>query len=318
MVGHSVIQRALPNIATGTFAQSASAASKTSSATLKTSYSAVVTPPSPEGNPNVWRSHHLPDGLIYIIVGGAAAAIFVFILLWYAVSRYMSRRAAQKTMYETNNIQWRETPSSALYDHGDEKELYQSLMDHADKNDFKPKKSLIGLLGGGSRLGLSTSHDTIADADVEDDLIGGAYQERFNPVQDFVPNHFPRSSLFISPTMEVLQQNQQSKSLGRSNHFQNLSVTSLPSASESSSNLLDKPERTASPERKPKAYNRYNQRNRSSVGVSEYVQPHSHSHSKSASSFEIPNGNNKKHGTTPSMFLNDLLEGKDGSLERKV
>ncbi|GAV56048.1 hypothetical protein ZYGR_0AZ02200 [Zygosaccharomyces rouxii] len=314
MAGHSVVQRALPNIATGTFAQSGSAASKTSSATSKTSYSAVVTPPSADGNPNVWRSDHLPDGLIYIIVGGAAAAIFAFILLWYGISRYMSRRAAKKTMYETNNIQWRDTPGSGLYDHGDEKELYQSLMDHSEKNDSKPKKSLIGLLGGGNRPGSSTSYDTLADADVEDDLIGGAYQERLNTVQDFVPSHFPRSSLFISPTMEVVQQNQQSKSLGRSNHFQNLSMTSLPSASESSSNLLDRPERTASPERKPKAYNRYHQRNRSSVGVSEYSQPRSHSHSKSASSFEAPNVSNKKHGTTPSMYLNDLLEGKDGSV----
>ncbi|CAR25512.1 hypothetical protein ZYGR_0A00760 [Zygosaccharomyces rouxii] len=309
MAGHTVVQRALPNIASGSFAQSAS---KTSSHTSKTSYSAVVTPPSSDGNPNVWRANHLPDGLIYIIVGGTAAAIFAFIILWYAVARYMSRRVAKKTMYETN-IQWRDTPSSGLYDHGDEKELYQSLVDHSDKNDARPKKSLIGLLGGGNGLGSSTSYDTVADADMDDDLIGGGYQERFNPVQDFVPSHFPRSSLFISPTLEVAQQNQQSKSVGRTNHFQNLSVTSLPSASESSSNLLDRPERTASPERKPKAYGRYHQRNRSSVGVSDHSHSRSHSRSKSASSFEMPNvnNNNKKHGTTPSRFLNNLLEGND-------
>lgn len=311
-----IVHRALPSM-TGSFAQSASTTpSKTSSHTSKTSYSAVVTPPSADGNPNVWSSHHLPDGLIYIIVGGAAGAIFILILLWYAISRYMSRRIAKKTMYESG-IQWRDAPGGGLYERSDEKELYQSLMDPSDKNDLRPKKSLIGLLGGGNGLTSSTSYDTLPDADIDEDLIGGQYQERFNPVQDFVPSHFPRSSLFISPTLEVVQQNQQSKNVGRMNHFQNSSVTSLPSASESSSNLLDRPERTASPERKPKAYGRYHQRNRSSMGVSE--NPRSHSPSKSGSSLvdmEDPGYNNtKKHGAAaPSKFLNNLLEGKEGSI----
>lgn len=306
MSRYSFVERGLPNMATGTFAQSAS---KSASSTSKLSYTPTVTPPSADGNPNVWRANHLPDGLIYIIVGGAAGAIFILILLWYGISRYMSRRAAKKTMYETNNIQWRDTPSSGLYDRGDEKELYQSLLDRGDKSESKPKKSLIGLLGGGSQLGSSASYDTLANTEGDDDMIGGAYQERFNPVQDVIPNHFPRSSLFISPTMEVVQQNRQSKNLGRSNHFQNLSMTSLQSASESSSNYLDKPERTASPERKPKTYGRYQQGNRSSLGVAE--------HPQTRASLEVPTGNNhhrKQSSTTPSGFLDDLLEGKNESV----
>ncbi|AQZ15776.1 PRM5 (YIL117C) and YNL058C [Zygosaccharomyces parabailii] len=295
-------RRAMPTLASGSFVQSASTtvskASKTSSAS-KVSYSAVVTPPSADGNPNIWKSNNIPEGTVYIAVGSCVGAIFAILLMWYIITRYLSRRAAKESTYghatQSHLSRWGDS-DGGIYEHGDEKELYQSLVDHNEGDDIKPKKSLIGLLGGNSNgLHSSGSFDTLPGGEVDDDLLGG-YHERFNPVQDFVPSHFPRSSLFISPTLEVVQQQQQSRSMqGRSNHFHNLSVSSLPSTAESSNNL-DRPERTASPERKPKGYARYHQRNKSSVGISE--------HSKSASESEP----NKQ---APSKFLNNLLEGED-------
>lgn len=301
----TLAKRSMPKLESGSFTQSASTTASTASQTSSASaasYSPVVTPPSADGNPNVWKSNNVPEGTVYIAVGSTAGAIFAVILIWYVISRYLSRRAAKESTYENraqlNAGNWGHSTPGGVYGKGDEKELYQSLMDHSERNDLKPKKSLIGLLGGTTDgLRASSSFDTSPEPDVDDELIEG-YQERFNPVQDFVPNHFPRNSLFISPTLEVVQQQQQSKNAqGRLNHFHNLSVSSLPSTSESSKNL-DRPERAASPERKPKAYGRYHQRNKSSLGVSE--------HSKSGSESEP----NKQ---APSQFLNNLLEG-DGSI----
>lgn len=299
------VVKALPKLVTTT----RSVSSVTSSATTSTtSYSAIVTPPSAAGNPNIWNPNHKPNGTVFIAVGSIAGAIFVAVMLWFAIAGHLSRRIARKTLMEEQYKTYSHA-GSGFYDDGDEKEFLASLNGVNHENEKRSRKSRLSFLGGGSGLKGFNSWDSLPEYQPE--LGDGTMQESFNPIQDF-PRYYNRNSLFISPTIEVAQQQQQghrSRTMGRPYHQSSLSATSLLSSDDSNpllTNELHKPERAASPERKEKkSPGGYHKRNKSSLGLTPI--------SSTPGSGNVVGRNTKgqHRKQAPSMYLEDLLKEND-------
>ena len=110
-----------------------------------------------------------------------------------------------------------------------------------------------------------------------------------------------RSSLFISPTLEVTQQQQakNSRLIETSNIYNGDDFSMMSTDSLVIDNDMNKPRRAASPERKKKIREdiHYHMRNKSSLGLGA---------SDSLPSSPTKN-NSQRHKKTPSMFLDDML-----------
>lgn len=301
---------------------STTSVSSSAPSTSTTSYTATVTPPSAADNPNIWNPDHKPDGTIFIAVGSIAGAVFVAIMLWWIVASYLSRKTAKHAFYENLEEQYGNHPHSQLcgngiYDNDESKELFTSFRGNKNDNDEKTRKSRISLLGG-SKLRDSNSWDSLPE--MQPDWDGATHPERFNAIQDTIPRHYNRNSLFISPTIEVVQQRQEdhrSRMMEKSLHNNDLSATSLVSADNSNVDMnisLHKPERAASPERKQKKTpgGGYHKRNKSSLGLIPVISDHG---SASCMNVDSSSTTTKKHNghkkQTPSMYLNEMLEGTD-------
>ncbi|AET38780.1 uncharacterized protein Ecym_3287 [Eremothecium cymbalariae DBVPG len=60
----------------------------------------MVTPPSAANNPNIWKAN-TPPGTVFIVVGLAALAMLFAILTWYLVTEHISRRETKKSHYDS-------------------------------------------------------------------------------------------------------------------------------------------------------------------------------------------------------------------------
>lgn len=314
----TALAKNLPQLSTASITTSISP-SASSSSTSTTSYTATVTPPSAVDNPNIWNPNHKPDGTIFIAVGSIAAAVFVAIILWWVIVSYLSRRTAKRAFYENLEEQY---PHSQLcgngtYDDDDSKELFTSFRGNKDESDEKTRKSRVSLLGG-SKLRDSNSWDSLPE--MQTDWDETTHPERLNAIQDSFPRHYNRNSLFISPTIEVVQQQQEdhrSRMMEKNLHNYDFSATSVVSVDDSNVGInLHKPERAASPERKQKKTPGagYHNRNKSSLGLIPVISDHGSApcmnNDCSSSNIKKANGHKKQ---TPSMYLNEMLGGTDNA-----
>lgn len=305
--------RDLPKLSTSTAATTptVSSSSKSKSST-STSYTATVTPPSAAGNPNIWNPNHRPDGTIFIAVGSIVGAIIAAAFLWWIVTSYISRRTARKAFRGNLEGQFRSHIVSPLeYDHDDDKEMFLSMKNISGSSDDLANRSKVNLLstGGKSKSDLrdSTSWDSLPEFQPNLDIRNPL--EKTSAIEDNFPNHYKRNSLFVSPTIEVLQQQHGSRAKLREQeaHSKTLSSSSMTASSDD----LNKPERAASPERKPKKtpVNTYHKRNNSSIVLSQgSPSKDSAGHGKPDFTSNQTKGHRKK---TPSMYLEDMLGGKE-------
>ncbi|SCW01994.1 LAFE_0E11804g1_1 [Lachancea fermentati] len=258
-----------------------------SSSTL--SYSVpTITPPSTEGNPNIWSAGQ-PSGTIFIAVGAIVGTAFLALLIWYFATAYISRRQTQKLRLESIDQQFRSHISDTFPDASNgfdssAKEIYDLEKDapYKGSNPSWHKKSnshsMIRLLG-------SDNADDYPQRRTSQDSGSSIPQEMFSSIQDSNQAQ-NRRSLFISPTVEISNQHRRSRLLQNMNN----SVSSLVSGLEPNPEL-NKPERAASPERKKKSFNR----NQSSQGGT-------------APSLSPTRRMKADRKETPSMYLEHMLE----------
>lgn len=293
--------KALPKLTTTASSESASATG-TETVSSTTQYSATVTPPSADGNPNVWHSNSMPDGTVFIAVGSVVGAILLGMMLWAVITGHLSRRTAKKTLNEAQYSRFTQF-GSEVFNNGDDKEFSAAFYtpEYGEIKEMNKKYRRSG-----SKVRDSNSSET----DIEAEWSEPAAQEAFNAIQDPY-TRYNRNSLFISPTIEVVQKSSQlqgQRNLGpdRPYHQSSLSATSLLSSMDNpdlSIGALNRPERAASPERKDKkVVAGYHTRNKSSLGLTP-VSSNTASGDNRANE-RRPRGSHKK---TPSMFLEDML-----------
>lgn len=303
----NAVNKALPQYTTTASSETTSATDLSTAGSSTTSLQTpTVTPPSPEGNPNIWNHDHRANGTVFIAVGAVVGAIFVAMLLWTVISSHLSRRIAKKTLLEDSFVGQRRA-STGDYDDGDDKMFLAALGgSDEEKVDEKTGKNRLSLFMGGSNLKGSSSWDSLPEYVPE--LSNYAPQERLNLLQDYP--RYNRNSLFISPTLEVAQQQGHRSRIEKSYHQSSLSTGSVVSSDKSTPlliNDLHRPERAASPERKEKKTpGGYHKRNNSSLAVSTVE-----SNSNSGGSSERKPRDKKK---TPSMYLDDMLKGGEDSI----
>ncbi|SCV05435.1 LANO_0H07426g1_1 [Lachancea nothofagi CBS 11611] len=269
MIHVPVVERDLPTLTTSSSGSSSNTSYPTPS----------ITPPSIKGNPFIWSSDK-PSGTIFIAVGSIVGFILIAIILAYFISAYISQRQTEKQRYDAVDHEFNShvNGDGGFY----ETEKSQFIAKNPPQNS---KNSVIRLLdaqepGRASPiLTNQASNSSLA-------------QEFYSSIQDQNAAQ-NRKSLFISPTVEVI--NQQRKSM----LMQNMNTSSSSLLSESSPEL-NKPERAASPDRKKGHQSR----------------------SKSNLSFNVTSANSKstspdsaalretpvQRPKAPSMYLEKMLE----------
>lgn len=289
--------KALPKFTTSATSETATATDQSTVSSSTISYTPTVTPPSPAGNPNIWDSDHRPNGTVFIAVGSIVAAIFLGMLLWSVITSHLSRRIAKKTMMG-DRYEGHSRESSGFYDNGDDKEFLAAFK---GSDDQKTKRSEFSLPKTESNLNGSTSWDSLPE------YVPEFPQERLNLIQDSFPR-YNRNSLFISPTIQVAQQQGHRSRMDKPSHHSSLSNTSLLSSDKTTpalSHELHKPERAASPERKEKKTpGGYHKRNKSSLGLNS-----ADSSGSLAVNERKPRDGPKRKA--PSMYLDDILKGEE-------
>ncbi|CAI6451794.1 BPK_HP2_G0024440.mRNA.1.CDS.1 [Saccharomyces cerevisiae] len=137
----TIAKRGLPKLTTSTSSTTTASSSSTitsvasSSSSLpllsnSTSSSIIpsITPPSRNGNPYILDSGDMPNGTVFIVVGGIAGVIFLAILLWWVITTYSSHRLTRSVQdYESKMFS---TQHTQFY--GD-----SPYMDYPAKENFK-------------------------------------------------------------------------------------------------------------------------------------------------------------------------------------
>lgn len=278
--------------------------------TLTATYTTpVITPPSTEGNPNIWYSNKAP-GTVFIAVGSVAGAILLAVLLWYLLTTWVSYRQA-KQMRDYNNMERQfQNPflddteyKGGLFFKDDEDRTsssddypIQSVSDNVTSlgQNKRASHSMIRLLGG------STEDLIRSQPHLVDNSLSNTPVEMTNAINQ---TGMERRSLYISPTLEVM--NQQRKSALFNNL--NQSVASLPASDgeEISPALtpqkLNKPGRTVSPERRSKHQSKKS-------GLNKVVNASTAELANVDESTPKTRKNGHRRTKTPSMFLDDMLE----------
>ncbi|CDO95497.1 unnamed protein product [Kluyveromyces dobzhanskii CBS 2104] len=283
----------------------------TSDATSSESTSSYTTPaielPSAQGNPNIWSSNK-PAGTVFIAVGAVAGFILLAVAVWFFINSWMSYSHA-KQLKKFNNMEKQfqnpfiddiDFPSGSGYYKADEdaNTYYDDPVrsKNGQKTTLSPYKrashSMIRLLG--------TSTDELGISG-ESPMPGG--NNNINPLEraDAIDaaNMDLRKSLYISPTMEFM--NQQRKSMLFSNMNQSAISIDTPEMRE--------PTRTASPER------RTYQHEKSKNSLSKLVDSTIDLTATTTLDNQKRQGRSKEHkktpSITPSMFLDNMLEDGD-------
>lgn len=266
----SIYKRALPTL--------------TTTATTSSFTTPTITPPSARGNPNVWTSNK-PSGTVFIAVGSVAGCIFMAILFWYFITAYISRRNTKRMQYDSIEKQFHShvdgsypTVSSPFDSTSTD---YDDIMDEKPSGLSHKKSyshSMIRLLGPND-----SSNSSPPLSGLNNGSSPALPQERFSAITDNALQN--RKSLFISPTVEVMNQQRKSALF----HNVNNSVSSIVSSDLDSADL-NKPERSVPSERAKKSHNRP----RSSLGNVVTSAP-----------VRKTNGHTRQ---TPSMYLESMLE----------
>lgn len=300
---------------TTSYIQSTSATSNSSislldSSSFLSSSSSIATPtispPSPNGNPYIINIATMPPrGTVFIAVGACVGAIFLAILVWWAISSYISHKNAKYSKGTYYNQMDYGRYKMHTHQNSVVSQITESTYSDNNSSNFDQDEKKF-FMDNKSRRSIFNLKSNNRAEEFNDDMISININEpehlRFNAIQDNTIGYNNRKSLFISPTLEVTQ-HQHQKSLSRNSDIQyimdegNQSTLSLDSAFEEED--LDRPSRAASPERKKK--NRedyhYHARNQSSLGLIGTDSTPS-SPTKKGNPF-----NNK----FPSMYLDDML-----------
>ncbi|KAL3230110.1 Pheromone-regulated membrane protein 5 [Nakaseomyces bracarensis] len=301
---------------------SSTASSITSSSSSLSSITptASISPPSGDDNPYIFRTHAL-SGTVFIAVGAVAGFIFMMIFLWWAISSYLSYKRTKRDYIESMGAENKfhrghghhpsifSNASSDIYSYGGEDEKLGLSRSSTSNNQAyqKIKKSKVGLFGN-DVMKTPTRNDSWESLTDAYTVLGHEDKsvQRFNPVQDEI--QYNRRSLFISPTVEVMNM-QQLKNDSNTNIF--MTPRKPPNPFYESNNTpsvqeLSRPEDVAmSPERthrKTPSKDKYHRRNKSSLSMSPTRSP---TRSPNRSPTKTPIRNHRK---TPSMYLEDLLD----------
>ncbi|SCU88440.1 LADA_0E10154g1_1 [Lachancea dasiensis] len=283
MINANVARRALPALTTAS-SSGASTASATGDTSTSTSSYAVptITPPSAKGNPHIWTSDK-PSGTVFIAVGSVVGSILLAIVLMYLVSAYISRRHTEKQRYDVIDSEFQSymnSHSGGMFDH----EKFQFGVGKKRSSRMSPTRSTIRLLDAQEPseqpLALSphASNTSIP-------------QELYSSLQD-QNAALNRKSLFISPTVEIV--NQQRKAVLQNGNNSSPSLISEPGSD------LSKPERAASPERRKAPQTRHKSNLSSSVVSAK-------SSSNSPENIQLQDSAIQR-AKVPSQYLEELLE----------
>ncbi|KAG0667860.1 hypothetical protein C6P45_005274 [Maudiozyma exigua] len=274
----------------------------------------TITPPSPEGNPHILQMVDIPPrGTVFIAVGACVGAIFVAILIWWAISTYISHRNTKhngQNIYNDNGNVINSGSYDGRFGHRQQNSLVSQFTSstYSDNNSSNFEKDeekvnsseRISTTRSLFNLTRNTTREPFLD-DISFDY-NEPEQETFNVIQNdsFMYNN-NRSSLFISPTLEVSQQQQARNGtlIDTSNIYNGDDFSMMSTDSLVIDNDINKPRRAASPERKKKVREdiHYHMRNKSSLGLGA---------NDSLPSSPTKN-NSQRHKKTPSMFLDDML-----------
>ncbi|CEP62152.1 uncharacterized protein LALA0_S04e09010g [Lachancea lanzarotensis] len=226
MVATEVLKRALPSLTQGTTATAdGSGAASTSSFPVPT-----ITPPSMAGNPHILGSSR-PSGTVFIAVGSIVGFFLAAIVTMYVVSAYISRSNANKQRYLAIDSEF-----NAHVNGGDMYKTEKSRFSEKFSPQMRSSPNMVRLLDS------PNNGSKVSQSSTPRDEMHEFPQELYSTLQGSTaaPN---RRSLFISPTVEVV--NQQRRNM------------MIPSVNASSSSLLsesspelNRPERAASPERR--------------------------------------------------------------------
>lgn len=332
---------------------SATATTTTLSSTTSKPTSLVastIQPPSAENNPFIYRSRNLPDGTVFIAVGAVAGFIFLCIIIWWSVTKYLSQRYSKLTSKYYNNHNdnfvfkdWNPNNNGKPF-----RILSDSSSMGTDKSDYV--YVVDEKYHSGNNNSNNKNNNTNKDGKVNDEItnIDSSFvsQAPFTPIQNEYYNnyynnypHNTRNSLFISPTLQITQQQQNGSSMTTSNSMVNMqqnvnrnSVLSLISNSDelddnpdNTENNFRKPERLASPERQKKlrerSYKRDSPHKRNGSQLNFKSSP-SKLDFKSGGNHDEPTTNNNSNNNynniqnmensvskNPSDYLNELLDG---------
>lgn len=324
----------LPTLSSGASTTVSSLLSSLSSST--SSAIPTIVPPSADNNPYILGKSKHPDGTVFIAVGTLVGFIFLALLVRWVTLSVLSRRNAKRSSYEPTDRDFVYQQGSTNYENpfllDEEKLSYDGGL-----LDEKLRKSQLNITGSHHHFNSITSKSIDSEnqeecreyhqggyiTDDDDNFMGAVDHARFNPIQDHIPSYYNnRKSLFISPTLE-LKQNLDPNPLSNLNdpfrdgrNVSRISIATYNTVDDDVDDLLLRPERSASPERKPRQSpirEGYHKRNKSSLGMIANVGP-------SSLNVNIPENLDftptKKKGRkmAPSVYLEDILGG-DETLE---
>ncbi|SCU86336.1 LAME_0D05688g1_1 [Lachancea meyersii CBS 8951] len=279
-----VLERGLPSLGQGSTASNSSESG--SGSTSSSSYSTpTITPPSIAGNPHIWRSGK-PAGTVFIAMGSVVGFILAAIVLMYFVSAYISHRNAKKQRYDAidHEFQAHISKSAGTEFFNSEKNQYSDKL--SSQMPMLSNHSMVRMLDpqGPERLSPSItnmgSQLTVA-------------QEPYSLLQGQNAAAQNRQSLFISPTVEVVNQQRRSMFMPGTNASSSSLVSEI-------SPELNRPERAASPERKKGHQARSKSNLGSTVASAKSSSPSPENSQARATPFQ--------RAEAPSMYLEKLLE----------
>ncbi|CCD24420.1 uncharacterized protein NDAI_0D01070 [Naumovozyma dairenensis CBS 421] len=296
----------LPSLPSLTTTSDPTSSSSSSSATTTVTTTPIILPPSSEGNPYITGRDTRLDGTVFIAVGAIIGAIFLTMIVWRLLATIKSNKNARYDRYDLGNRNLfndiyhisddRENntyryPSSST-DNDVEEKVTNSELAHGKENFKKSTLSLLLSSRSNSNDDQEENHDLEAfiydkGEDHDTDNFHSKIQTRYNPIHHEPTFNINRKSLFISPTLEILQPNNNEELHQPSNNnaraflgvstnpfndhnYSNTSLISDSDLDDSNNYSLRQPQRAASPERKMKKSpirEGYHKRNKSSLGM---------------------------------------------------
>ncbi|CAI4962962.1 BBT_HP_G0011360.mRNA.1.CDS.1 [Saccharomyces cerevisiae] len=206
----TIAKRGLPKLTTSTSSTTIASSSSTitsvasSSSSLpllsnSTSSSIIpsITPPSRNGNPYILDSGDMPNGTVFIVVGGIAGVIFLAILLWWVITTYSSHRLTRSVQdYESKMFS---TQHTQFY--GD-----SPYMDYPAKENFQDQVHISE-----SDISPGNKDESVKDALVSHTNNEKPFLSNFERPLFSLVSESNRNSLFISPTGDILYKTRLSK-----------------------------------------------------------------------------------------------------------
>lgn len=179
---------------------------------VKTTYSIPqITPPPIDGNPFVWQSSELPIGIVFIIVGSIVGFIIIFVLSWFTYTNYVSHNNTKNGFYQFDS-----SMDKSLFEGNDGSDY----LNGNNKNEAMPNSSYNEYFDveKQEQLGTPDSNKFISQRNsLNFDRPLKASSTNFDSLNK-------RNSLFVSPTLEVLLQQQRKRASLSANTLSNLTL----------------------------------------------------------------------------------------------